>query len=359
MEGKKRKDWVYQIREKKRLSLVWRILLVLAAVGCYLLAVGDYQSMCEGKNLVTVKLTDSLPDRKMAEKICEQEMEQERPVSFVFWDEREARQVINPDLERSARVSLTALCGTPGAYLPGIYEVPKSGCVMDEKTALELFGSKAVEGEKIKIGEIDYQIWDTVKNAEALVIYQGDEKTTFSMVNLRIPEGESVNRTVDSFLTRYQLTGSILDNTLLFALGKGALFLMPLLLVMQALAILAGGYAGSKRQSLERWLWGGGILIVIVVFVSGISGQITWSLDMIPSRWSDFGFWSQRMEEKKAGLFLFLQSAKSPGQMEQISALVRSCVCSIAACVCYLFGDGSRKRKKQVRSPEVRLPGRL
>ncbi|HIX59749.1 MAG TPA: ABC transporter permease [Candidatus Blautia gallistercoris] len=352
MTGRKWKNCFYTIREKWNFALTWRLLGLAAGIFCYLLAVGFYQDLCEGKNLVTVQLTGVLPNGNEADKICELELEQEAPIGVVFWNTQGEQQVSNPALERSTGAELSVLRGDPGIYLPGLYGLSGDGCILDETTARELFGSRFVVGNEITVNGADYRIEQVLDEGDSMILYRGvGEELTFSMVNLQIPEGESVSRTVNNFLTRYQLTGSILDNTILFAVGKAGLLLWPFLMAGQMLRILAGEYQSSRGNEKRRILWAGILLAAGLLFLAGVSSQISLSLDMIPSRWSDFGFWTSRLQEKMEGLSLFIRSAKSPGQVRQLSALARSFVCSVLSCVCYLTAVRSKRRR--VRSPEA------
>ena len=211
MTGRKWKNCFYTIREKWNFALTWRLLGLAAGIFCYLLAVGFYQDLCEGKNLVTVQLTGVLPNGNEADKICELELEQEAPIGVVFWNTQGEQQVSNPALERSTGAELSVLRGDPGIYLPGLYGLSGDGCILDETTARELFGSRFVVGNEITVNGADYRIEQVLDEGDSMILYRGvGEELTFSMVNLQIPEGESVSRTVNNLLTRYQLTGSIL-----------------------------------------------------------------------------------------------------------------------------------------------------
>ena len=54
---------------------------------------------------------------------------------------------------------------------------------------------------------------------------------------------------------------------------------------------------------------------------------------MIPSRWSDFGFWGDWWERQKKNLLLLFSAPLGEAQLTAVWNLLRSSLCSLAAAV--------------------------
>ncbi|MGI6070665.1 MAG: ABC transporter permease [Blautia sp.] len=319
----------------------WRVLWIVGTAVCYLLAVTCYQRMYEGSDLVSVALHGAFPNVNETQKMYELEKEQEVPVDFTMWASLGTQQVSNPDLERHSQVPVTALCSRAELFLPqamALGEEDEKGCIIDRKTAQELFGSAEATGLSLTVGGNIYEVRDVMEEKERMLLLLGrGEDMVFPMVNLKVPPDSSPKETADAFLMRYHLDGEVVDSSVLYAVSKGLLLLLPLILGIQMVLLLWEAFRGQENSLLRRLFFGTILFFLVAAFLYCFLDFVSISRDMIPSRWSDFGFWSEKWKEKKSALSMFLQSAKSPGQMQQMTVFAQSCVFSLAACLGCFF----------------------
>lgn len=177
------------------------------------------------------------------------------------------------------------------------YEKDTLGCVIDEKTAYDLFRDKNVVGNTITYESKQYVIRGVVKSKEQLVIIiSNDEKTSFTNLEMRLKDSTGVSAT--NFLNDYQLTSDyitvleggfyakLLYNTAIF----------PAVFIWLCLVVFFLKKAYKKRDSWLQCL----VYTVICVLLCYIFLKTTrlyipdrW----IPTRWSDFSFWSRIAKE--------------------------------------------------------------
>lgn len=325
-------------------QIVW----ILFTAVVYLLAFGFYLRVQEGKNLVVVKLQGAFPNANETEKMYELEQEQEAPVDFTMWQSMGERWLENPENGKKCQVQFISLCPRTDIFWEkaGVLDMEdKEGCLIDEQTAWTLFSSRDVAGEKLTIEGTSYVIRRVLEGSQPMVLLQGKgTETVFSLVSFRIKDKQSKSQTVEEFLIRYHLEGEIVDSSILPVLGKGLLLVLPVLLLVRFLLLLWKAWEECGGCFWQRALLVLAMLGCTVFFFFGISRVVSISRDMIPSRWSDFSFWSVRLAEKKGELLRFLQNAKSPGQMEQLGAFAKSGVFSLLACLGYGLSLGSGDR---------------
>lgn len=322
-------------------NCLWKILWLAATAVCYLSAVLSYQRMEAGSDLTTVELRGAFPNINEAKKIYELEKEQEEPVDFTMWTSMGKQQVSNADLGRSGQVPVIALCRRAELYLPqamALGEEDENGCIIDQGTAQELFGSVNAVGCQVTVRGKVYEVREVLNGKERVLLLQGSgDDLAFSMVNLKHHRDGNSKEEALAFLMRYHLEGEVVDGSVLLALGKGLLLLLPLLLEIQLLFLLYAEFKESRGSLQRHLLMGILICAAAAVFLYWFLDAVSISKDMIPSRWSDFGFWTEKWKEKKNALLFFLQSAKSPGQMRQMTVFAQSCIFSLAACLGYFF----------------------
>lgn len=344
----------------------------------YFLALTFHGELREGRGLTTVELTGACPGAEEVKKIGELEAAQEQPCDVTFWSFAGEAALEKEGLARQVMVSGISLAGEAEFLYPqanGLKAGDQEGCVIDGETAWELFGSREAAGQTLTYQGEEYVVRQVVDSQEPMFLYYSrDPALVYTMANFRTGETDSPSEMVNAFLMRYGLQGAVSDGSALYAFGWGALLLLPLAFVFSLGGLfLRMGQAASGSRG-RRLLWSGAAVALGLLALVWLGKNLRISPDLIPTRWSDFSFWSRRFAEKTEGLLRFLQGAKSPGQMGQLVAFGKSCACSVAACLGYVgllwpahreaFGpDASdapeaKPGERGIKSPGALPPGR-
>lgn len=201
--------------------------------------------------------------------IQEQETGQDIPESFTAWEQKNEISVENKDLQRSRTVSLIVICGRSDLLLRGtawLDDTDRNGCLIDEKTAYELFGSTNISGQIVHIGEKAKVVRGILYDASDTILYEADDSSEiFTNLTVYMDKGMTYEDIRQDFMSRHGLTGKFV------------------------------------RQDILAWI------------ANMACMKFELSADLTPTKWSDFDFWSEALErEKESFLLLMLTEKQKP-----------------------------------------------
>lgn len=194
-------------------------------------------------------------------------------MSGVFWAELENRYVEGMALGKSVETTVIALHGRSDILFPNmpvIDEDCRKSCLISESLAYELFGGTDVKGLEISYQGNVYQVSGIFRRDEKLFLYEPSlhEQIPYNRFSVKEGSPKAINILEQELQMRYG-SGRVLDYT------------MP------------------------RFLFE-------VCFLT----DIEFPLDMIPDKWSNFEFWTQRIEEKKEASDFLSRVQKTTADMD-------------------------------------------
>lgn len=337
-------------------------LAIMAA--CYFLAARCSENVQDAAQIVVVPLADGGVTAARAEAICEEEREEE--LSLCFW--REQKGVQFSCEETGATVWATALLteGAPElvARGSGFLAWQEEGCMTDAATAQELFGTQRANGQLVWCGGNAYTVYGTFESLERTVVLRtgglaevqteglSGAAAQFDHLSLKTPEGTSAKAGAEQLLMRCGLSGDVADFTFPGMICQNLLLVLPALLAAGLIRILwsclrtgvrqrqsgtelaeiqnaAGRMTGLKGRFFCAAMLVGVAAAVFFLFRNHL--QIP--ADMIPTRWSDFSFWTQWWTGQKANLLQILGSAQGEMHLEALWNCGLSVICDLLAIV--------------------------
>lgn len=333
------------------------IRLTVMAV-CYFLAVHYSENVQDAARIVVVSLSDGATDEK-AESICEEE-----ELSLCFWNEQKDIRFSCRETGKSVQATGLLTKGNPELIVrgSGILTWLERGCVMDIATAQELFGTRQVNGQIVWCGGKAFTVYGIFESLDHTVVLRdgagsvaGDSaegisdavwgtssgETLYDHLSLRASQGASAKTDAEQLLMRCGLAGDIADFTFPGAVCGDLLLVLPALL---ALGLTKGlwVYLREERQEKsgtakkKKQVFG---IFACTVMASVVAAGLFFMLrdhlqipaDMIPTRWSDFSFWTQWWTGQKANLLRLLGGAQGEMQLEALWSFGRSVICDILA----------------------------
>lgn len=250
---------------------------------------------------------------------------------FAFWAEQKRTAIQNPDLGRSTRSLLITVYGDSSLVLSGSQILDRDSlgyCLIDTRTSQALFGSAHATGQRIEIDRQIYEVAGTVNSAAPTVLVQYDSKSSPSLdkLSLRMAGSESRKERLRVFLNRTGMEGTEIPLHYYRIWGVVLVFILPVLLLSSVLYDLAK-IMHTRRDMPVLWLL---LLLlflgyaIISVWVLDIHGQFP--PELLPTKWSDFNFWSNlwqqtlreaeflmRIEKSQPHLILFYRFLTSAG----------------------------------------------
>lgn len=312
---------------------------MLAAVFCYYFGVKAYVSV-ENTESAVIYLSASYPDRIKAMEILEDCQESENPVDICFYWDGGLQLAENENYGRNSKVLVVGLTGDTSLYNwrgSALNQEDRKGCIIDRKTALELFGSADCIGSTVTLGEKQYEVCRVVPwKHRVMLIHPTEKDTVYTRVFVRPKKGESLQNAASRFLMSYGLNGSLVDDKWLFVLALAVLLFFPAGLILTVFKIASARKKAAGDNKKMYWIWqcgmilGVGILLVVIYRNFRIPG------DWLPDKWSNFGFWSEKMKKERENLNLYLMLPKTVPQTEGIQQAAKSVLGGILAFVLYL-----------------------
>lgn len=306
--------------------------LALIFYGWSVLAFG---SMMEEPS-VSVFLSGDYPEKNRAEEILKTLEQTEAETSACFCWDGGMTTLTEPDYGRSAEVMAAGILGDGSLYdkrIHGFWEKDKEGCVIDGETAWKLFGTREAEGRWLIYGGKNYQVRQVLPWKQRMILIRPEKETDmYTRVFLK-NESLQDSKTAEQFLMAYGLNGTVVDSDFLISAARILLLIFPVIVS----AILFMKANRERKQCREEkigcWLWTGACILMMAAVAALIWKNIEIPQGWIPSRWSDFKFWSGKYRELEEQVRLFLMLPKTVLQAENISGFVKCAGCSVGAVV--------------------------
>lgn len=322
--------------------MVYKLILLLLGIGLHFQGILAWQEAAFEKNRAHILLDQGIEVSEV-EAVCMQEQEEENPIGFCFWGEGGQRQIRCSLTGATTEVTVIFLAGDGQLLEAGALQF-QTGCVVDEETAVTLFGTASCGGQPIQMGMRTYPVLGTITAARPTMILKGTAENGAAMNRcvLSVPLEQSVSAG-EQFLIRHQIQGTVLDYRSLWAITENLLLVFPGILVLAALGYLAGDWRNlSVSGILSGGQWKplgktGLALVLAVVSLWGLGRLIYIPGNMIPSRWSDFSFWSSWWDDQKEALLRILQTPPGNGQLQMQINMVKSMGNSTAAALLALW----------------------
>lgn len=240
------------------------------------------------------------------------------PPEITAWKSVQGIVIKNKYLNRVQTVTALLIKGDMSAVISMglvsgsfVYPGDSRGCLIDEKTAYTLFGTRSAVHNTLDYKDKQYSIRGIVKTSIPVIMLQEDSPSEkYPCLEVRYKNMENGQDNARVFLSK----NGIIDNYILIdEYFYGRLLYGLAVVPVQAFYIIVAGLflkgviAEKKRQAGYRLY----VYIVIMLFliIAGfvllyqiIGNPVYISGKYIPSKWSDFDFWVTKHKEFKAEL---------------------------------------------------------
>lgn len=342
------------------------IKLLLAGLFFYLALQCSLQAE-RSSEIITVLLDLGGLSASEAEKICQAEAEQEDSQYVCFWGEERETTLSCRETGGSAQVTMILTQGNPELVVPGTEAVvwQEKGCYIDTETAKDLFGRTEAAGQLVWWNDHAYTVCGTFESLRKTMVRcaGAEDGQAMTGVSLRLPQKGNRKGEAEQFLMRNGLSGKQTDVIFLNALTRDLLLLAPLILVFRLVwSLLRPGHLGKKtmeeplsklhpversaaisgkmRRDVPRFLLAG-LLLGGALWMTLVWIEIP--ADMIPTKWSDFTFWSGWWKGQRQNMLLLMETAQGERQLDTLWRMARSLLYNMLSIflllLCHPAGD--------------------
>ena len=199
--------------EERLFAVRWAAVLLTACV-CIVLSGLSMQKAHDLQRNISILFENEPMSGAVAQAIRDAQQRAEDAVDFVAWQEYKNRSVTNEHGTGTVFTNVLEFCGSPALLLPEgqlLGETGENGCLIGEKTAQELFGTRRAAGNRLRYkGEI-YTVRGILKEpAELVIIENNSREAVFGRMTIAAEAQRTKGRTAEQFLSGYGLDGRCL-----------------------------------------------------------------------------------------------------------------------------------------------------
>lgn len=328
-----------------------RIVGALLMILCYGLAVFyNGKMMSDNPGTATAVLTENRLDAKSASEIQKTELKQDNPLLFTIWGEKENAKLSNKQYQRNSSATAVLVCNNPQLLFNGTAALAPEdtrGCLIDEKTAYDLFGSTDVVGKQLEYQDRKLTVRGILKGIDderQMVVMQADgDAQNLDSITVQVPEGKEAETIVNELLMRHALEGKIMDLNLLKGITRIFILLLPIFFAFGIMFTFLRYAKEEKGQGISAYIWWGALIVMLIMTIWGVTRFITIPKEMIPTKWSDFDFWTNLWKKKEEAFLFLIQSAKHQPQIDMILAFFHSVFFSMLSIILYFMSFRKRR----------------
>ena len=298
-------------KRKKGVGRYWKYIKLCAALLLYLAAVRSNAHVQARTGYAAAFLNDRAVTAKEAEQICEAEAEQEYPAAICFFKEQPDTSLFCRETGEASVVNQIRIIGNAELLMYGSNALSfrKNGCYLDTATVRVLFGTDKVAGQTVRSGDQSWQVLGVFGSLQKEMLCVAEEKMLLDRILLLSSDYGRGRDELEQLLLRNGLGGDVVDFTVVTALVQDLLLIVPLLLLARAAKWLIKDLPGTGLR-----------LAATVVFgLAGLwylTGNLHIPPDLIPTRWSDFSFWSTTWMQQRQNFLLILKSAAGEASLD-------------------------------------------
>jgi len=295
------------------------IAVFAVCVLCCLLSRSAYSDLAKGTPIVTYHGLEGMTAADF-NAIAHTENLARAPLRYSMWT-----QIDNQTLEapgRKSEVSALLIYGDSRLVLPVTQTLSAedlNGCLLDRKTAVNLFGTDKAVGCMLQYSGKEYIVRDMIDGPSDTVLFQVDATNPFALPNISV----AGTANADTFSMRHGLSPTFVTNTGIYTEIAGMLSGLPVAAALLVVLHWLRGYHIVWRHYILRhgiislWMLILGVALIIFTVYLLPSG-------LIPSRWSDFEFWGDAFAQSKMQLISFVTVPKFRPDLPLLYSLLQS-----------------------------------
>lgn len=286
----------------------------------------------------------------MAKEVLKKAAAEEKNLNLVFWGQKNEQTVsIRDPIEKEIKTNVLLLFGNPQClavhyFTPQIGD--KESCLIDKKTAYQLWGNENVIGMPLWYSGRKYIVGGVTENPESAIFIQMPEECEELFHRVTVTGADNIgNWNLTHILRdRYQL--EITEIRWDFLRGGVKIWFVVLVMVGYIYLIHIWKVL-EKRKLSRRVLLATGIFILILLGkITGLSRLIS---DCIPPKWSDFSFYPEIWGDWRKGISRFLELPLSAIEVGWFLNCIRLCRWIVIGGITIMTGLEVTVGKKKIR----------
>lgn len=286
---------------KKYIKWIPHSLIILSVITIWASSIYYNQVLKEQYSTISVRFHEDGVNVTNIERAKENEIVKDNEVpKITAWNRTKESEVISESIGNKKKVSIYEVFGDcndvcPMELIDGTYVDGSDfyGCIVDENTAYELFGTKYAVGNTLLAQGKTYYVRGVANVNRPILLFQiSDKKHKFTNLELVYSNVERGSELVKMFMLQngFSEKYTIIEGEFYVKLAS-KIYLIPTWILIFILIIKSIGIA-YKNTKLNLVMLVD--IFVILIFIGGLiwltGFEFYYPLRMIPSKWSDLDF---------------------------------------------------------------------
>ena len=267
----------------KKRKRILEIICLTAGLLCFTAGFVYEKKAGDFSHSVVIRSTDGMFAPDILERLSS---ETDAEYTFSVWGERKDQQITASESKRACRGDAITIYGPTRCVLPygqGLQTEETDSCIISEDLAEELFGSHRAKGQQILYMGQTLTVQSVVAAPKGLLIREaGTEDLDADRISILLPEGKDGNLVCREFISRY----------------------------------------GLAARALRF----------------DFSSDLSWLIEAIPGKWSDFDGWKENLKAKKREMQFVSSAERSNLEAYYLSCLRKRNVCMAAGIIFFMAG---------------------
>lgn len=313
-------------------------LLGVLAVGCWALALAAAVRLTEQYGGLSVRFDAPSVTQRDLERVAD-ETPGEEIACIAAWTSEPKRKTATSEMGEQAPLRVIRVYGdlrqvAPMILLAGSFPLgdDSGGCLIDEASAWKLFHANDAIGAKVFLDGKSYLVRGVVRSYEPMLLLRS-AAATYENLEFSARDLSAAKQPVETFLYRCSAAGTyvFVQSGLLARVALGAVWFCACLFgAAGATALFRSAWQrrANLRHALPRWMAGAALAAGTIAL---LAKTMYWPQSFLPTKWSDFSFWSSLVESGKTQWKAISLLTPFPKEIQLLSGLRRCGVLLLTA----------------------------
>lgn len=295
---------------KKHGRDIMEMLLIFAGLMLWGCAVSKYGDLSRSFGGISLRFETNPQDIENIVELRSRQKEAGTDSKLTAWRQDYGLKIEDRDLGLRIESDVIYMWGD-GKDLPDTYGA--SGCVISGDKAYELWGSRDVLGKTVYIDGVSYKVTAVTDSMRGIIAVKRDDyETGVKFVSLDMEpksnrsESNESDARIEEFMLQnsYGADSSINYSALLSVLGNFPVLPALAISALMSVRILSGLYRAVKHKNGYMAIAYHAFFLILWVCICFFAGSFSLEIpgNFIPTKWSDFDFWSGLAERYKGDL---------------------------------------------------------
>lgn len=325
-------------------------LLLALMIMCIGFSSGFLNKSKDNKEAANIYLTENSMNMSQINEMHIKEEREDKKLPFTAWRQIDNQSIDFEYLGKKAEADVIEICGNSDLIVKGpiLFLDNEEGCLIDKKTAYTLFGSTNAKGQVVKYGDRDLTVIGIHEGLDNTIIVQAlkgskeysdnnaEKNVNDDVTGIAIGVKENVDRSVKAFTDRYGVMATSVSNRIYYNIAFWISLILPLIIISSVVFKLIKRIRKLKRKPVLFLIYTLITVVVLAIFIKILDLELKIPYDLIPNKWSDFGYWSDLYKKYSTDFKEVMYMKKYNFDIPSIEASIKSIFFSIVALLLFM-----------------------